>query len=152
MQGQRVLTRVTTESPEHPELAIKIQSWSTASDSLSALENSLPSQLLVQKAKGATASERAQMEPGSAVGALCAQSIGEPGTQMTLKTFHFAGVASMNITLGVPRIKEIINASKAISTPIITAQLDKDDDADYARLVKGRIEKTLLGEIRSPFG
>lgn len=54
------------------------------------------------------------MEPGSAVGALCAQSIGEPGTQMTLKTFHFAGVASMNITLGVPRIKEIINASKAI--------------------------------------
>ncbi|VTJ82831.1 Hypothetical predicted protein [Marmota monax] len=90
---------------------------------------------------------RAQMEPGSAVGALCAQSIGEPGTQMTLKTFHFAGVASMNITLGVPRIKEIINASKAISTPIITAQLDQDDDADYARLVKGRIEKTLLGEI-----
>ncbi|XP_067828587.1 DNA-directed RNA polymerase III subunit RPC1 isoform X1 [Heptranchias perlo] len=90
---------------------------------------------------------RAQMEPGSAVGALCAQSIGEPGTQMTLKTFHFAGVASMNITLGVPRIKEIINASKSISTPIITAHLDVDDDADFARLVKGRIEKTLLGEI-----
>ncbi|XP_030019396.1 DNA-directed RNA polymerase III subunit RPC1-like [Sphaeramia orbicularis] len=90
---------------------------------------------------------RAQMEPGSAVGALCAQSIGEPGTQMTLKTFHFAGVASMNITLGVPRIKEIINASKNISTPIITAHLDVEDDADFARLVKGRIEKTLLGEI-----
>ncbi len=46
------------------------------------------------------------------MGALGAQSIGEPGTQMTLKTFHFAGVASMNITLGVPRIKEIINATK----------------------------------------
>ena len=41
------------------------------------------------------------------------------GTQMTLKTFHFAGVASMNVTLGVPRLKEIINASKVISTPII---------------------------------
>ncbi|MGH0118176.1 UNVERIFIED_CONTAM: hypothetical protein FKN15_045323 [Acipenser sinensis] len=92
---------------------------------------------------------RAQMEPGSAVGALCAQSIGEPGTQMTLKTFHFAGVASMNITLGVPRIKEIINASKNISTPIITAHLDMDDDADFARLVKGRIEKTLLGEVNA---
>ena len=63
------------------------------------------------------------MEAGTAVGALCAQSIGEPGTQMTLKTFHFAGVAAMNITLGVPRIKEIINASKKISTPIITASL-----------------------------
>ncbi|XP_023805326.1 DNA-directed RNA polymerase III subunit RPC1 isoform X1 [Oryzias latipes] len=94
---------------------------------------------------------RAQMEPGSAVGALCAQSIGEPGTQMTLKTFHFAGVASMNITLGVPRIKEIINASKNISTPIITAQLDVEDDADFARLVKGRIEKTLLGEVVQTF-
>lgn len=47
-----------------------------------------------------------------AVGAIGAQSISEPGTQMTLKTFHFAGVASMNVTLGVPRLKEIINASK----------------------------------------
>ena len=53
------------------------------------------------------------------MGAFGAQSIGEPGTQMTLKTFHFAGVASMNVTLGVPRIKEIINASKTISTPIV---------------------------------
>ena len=44
---------------------------------------------------------------------------------MTLKTFHFAGVASMNVTLGVPRLTEIINASKTISTPIITAYLDK---------------------------
>lgn len=88
----------------------------------------------------------AAMEPGTAVGALCAQSIGEPGTQMTLKTFHFAGVASMNITQGVPRIKEIINAAKAISTPIITAPL-VNQDADNARLVKGRIEQTKLGEI-----
>lgn len=46
---------------------------------------------------------RSIVEPGTAVGALAAQSIGEPGTQMTLKTFHFAGVASMNITQGVPR-------------------------------------------------
>lgn len=66
---------------------------------------------------------RAKIEPGTAVGALAAQSIGEPGTQMTLKTFHHAGVASMNITQGVPRIKEIINASAKISTPIITAEL-----------------------------
>lgn len=66
---------------------------------------------------------RATVEPGTAVGALAAQSIGEPGTQMTLKTFHFAGVASMNITQGVPRIKEIINANPKISTPIITVAL-----------------------------
>jgi len=66
---------------------------------------------------------------------------------MTLKTFHFAGVATMNITLGVPRIKEIINASKTISTPIVSATLEKDDDIAYARKVKGRVEKTLLGEV-----
>lgn len=59
---------------------------------------------------------------GSTVGAFGAQSIGEPGTQMTLKTFHFAGVASMNVTQGVPRIKEIINASKNISTPVMNVR------------------------------
>ena len=80
-----------------------------------------------------------RIEPGTAVGAVGAQSIGEPGTQMTLKTFHFAGVASMNITLGVPRIKEIINATKNISTPIITAKLISDKDVKAARLVKGRM-------------
>ncbi|KAG1714420.1 DNA-directed RNA polymerase III subunit RPC1 [Nymphon striatum] len=93
---------------------------------------------------------RAIIEPGTAVGALAAQSIGEPGTQMTLKTFHFAGL-KLNITQGVPRIKEIINASKKISTPIITAYLDVDDDIEFARIVKGRIEKTCLGEQVSSY-
>lgn len=90
---------------------------------------------------------KAHIEPGTAVGALAAQSIGEPGTQMTLKTFHFAGVASMNITQGVPRIKEIINASKNISTPVVTCPLEIKDDKDFARMVKGRIEKTLLSQV-----
>lgn len=90
---------------------------------------------------------KAIIEPGTCVGALGAQSIGEPGTQMTLKTFHFAGVASMNITLGVPRIKEIINASKNISTPIITANLTNSTDSEFARVVKSRIEKTFLREV-----
>jgi DNA-directed RNA polymerase III subunit RPC1 len=66
---------------------------------------------------------------------------------MTLKTFHFAGVASMNVTLGVPRIKEIINATDKISTPIITAKLVNEESAISARIVKGRIEKTELGDI-----
>ncbi|KAK9891975.1 hypothetical protein WA026_017458 [Henosepilachna vigintioctopunctata] len=90
---------------------------------------------------------RSIIEPGTAVGALAAQSIGEPGTQMTLKTFHFAGVASMNITQGVPRIKEIINASKCISTPIIRACLTNSKDSSFAKEVKARIERTTLGEI-----
>lgn len=91
---------------------------------------------------------RAKIEPGSTVGAVGAQSIGEPGTQMTLKTFHFAGVASMNVTLGVPRIKEIINAAKVISTPIIAAELAIPESETAARIVKGRIEKTVLGDVR----
>ena len=85
---------------------------------------------------------------GSTVGAVGAQSIGEPGTQMTLKTFHFAGVASMNVTLGVPRIKEIINAAKVISTPIISCKLVTNDSEASARIVKGRLEKTHLGDVR----
>ncbi|WVN88031.1 uncharacterized protein L203_103230 [Cryptococcus depauperatus CBS 7841] len=92
---------------------------------------------------------RAKIEPGSTVGAVGAQSIGEPGTQMTLKTFHFAGVASMNVTLGVPRIKEIINAAKVISTPIITAEMVIPESETAARIVKGRVEKTVLGDIAS---
>lgn len=66
---------------------------------------------------------------------------------MTLKTFHFAGVASMNVTLGVPRIKEIINAAKSISTPIISCKLVTSDSEASARIVKGRLEKTLLGDV-----
>lgn len=91
--------------------------------------------------------KRALVEPGEAVGAIGAQSISEPGTQMTLKTFHFAGVASMNVTLGVPRLKEIINASKNISTPIITAKLVQDNNKTSARVVKAKIEKTTLGQV-----
>ena len=87
------------------------------------------------------------VQPGEAIGASGAQSISEPGTQMTLKTFHFAGVSSMNVTLGVPRLKEIINASKLISTPIITAALVQNNHKVGARVVKAVIEKTTLGEI-----
>eukprot|EP00607_Mallomonas_marina_P006975 CAMPEP_0182433886 /NCGR_PEP_ID=MMETSP1167-20130531/66125_1 /TAXON_ID=2988 /ORGANISM="Mallomonas Sp, Strain CCMP3275" /LENGTH=427 /DNA_ID=CAMNT_0024623101 /DNA_START=379 /DNA_END=1662 /DNA_ORIENTATION=+ len=87
------------------------------------------------------------IESGEAVGAVGAQSLSEPGTQMTLKTFHFAGVASMNVTLGVPRLKEIINAAKNISTPIITAKLVQNNNITSARIVKAKIEKTTLGEV-----
>jgi DNA-directed RNA polymerase beta' subunit len=56
------------------------------------------------------------------VGALAAQSIGEPATQMTLNTFHFAGVGSKNVTLGVPRLKELINVAKNVKTPALTGK------------------------------
>lgn len=100
---------------------------------------------------------RAIIEPGEPVGAISGESFGEPATQMTLKTFHFAGVASMDITQGVPRIKEIINASASISTPIISVELlnnqvgmmidSNPQDEISARVCKGRLESTYLGEV-----
>ncbi|KAF2726289.1 beta and beta-prime subunits of DNA dependent RNA-polymerase [Polychaeton citri CBS 116435] len=91
--------------------------------------------------------EKSKTEAGHAVGAVGAQSIGEPGTQMTLKTFHFAGVAGMSITGGVPRIKEIINASSKISTPIITCALDSPYEEIAARIAGAMIQKTYLKDI-----
>ena len=91
--------------------------------------------------------EKSKVEAGHAVGAVGAQSIGEPGTQMTLKTFHFAGVAGMSITQGVPRIKEIINASKNISTPVMTCVLLNPTEELAAQAAKALIQKTYLRDI-----
>lgn len=67
-----------------------------------------------------------QISPGETCGIVAAQSIGEPATQMTLNTFHFAGVSAKNVTLGVPRLEEIINCVKEISTPTMTLKLRKE--------------------------
>jgi DNA-directed RNA polymerase subunit A' len=79
----------------------------------------------VNKATTTTAEQykRALMEPGEAVGIVAAQSIGEPGTQMTLRTFHYAGVKEQNVTLGLPRLIEIVDARRIPSTPIMTIYL-----------------------------
>ena len=68
--------------------------------------------------------------PGESVGAISAQSIGEPATQMTLNTFHFAGVSSMNVTLGIPRLEEIINLTKSekMKTPLTVIKPLGDPD------------------------
>ena len=106
--------------------------------------------------------QRARLQPGTAVGALAAQSVGEPSTQMTLKTFHFAGVASMNITQGVPRIKELMNAVQDIATPLVTVSAwDMPGSAStttvdataapcelaHARQVLARLERVTLGQL-----
>jgi len=70
--------------------------------------------------------KRALMEPGEAVGIVAAQSIGEPGTQMTLRTFHYAGVREQNVTLGLPRLIEIVDARRIPSTPIMTIHLTEE--------------------------
>ena len=64
-----------------------------------------------------------KVKPGEMVGALAAQSLGEPATQMTLNTFHYAGVSAKNVILVVPCLKEIINVSKKPKTPSLTVFL-----------------------------
>uniref|UniRef100_T1GP50 DNA-directed RNA polymerase subunit n=1 Tax=Megaselia scalaris TaxID=36166 RepID=T1GP50_MEGSC len=93
--------------------------------------------------------QQAQANPGEMVGALAAQSLGEPATQMTLNTFHFAGVSSKNVTLGVPRLKEIINISKKPKAPSLTVFLTGGAarDAEKAKNVLCRLEHTTLRKV-----
>lgn len=93
--------------------------------------------------------QQAQAQPGEMVGALAAQSLGEPATQMTLNTFHFAGVSSKNVTLGVPRLKEIINISKNPKAPSLTVFLTgaAARDAEKAKNVLCRLEHTTLRKV-----
>ncbi|RWS27708.1 DNA-directed RNA polymerase II largest subunit-like protein [Leptotrombidium deliense] len=93
--------------------------------------------------------QQAQAQPGEMVGALAAQSLGEPATQMTLNTFHYAGVSAKNVTLGVPRLKEIINISKKPKTPSLTVFLTgaAARDAEKAKDVLCRLEHTTLRKV-----
>ncbi|KAF2182521.1 beta and beta-prime subunits of DNA dependent RNA-polymerase [Zopfia rhizophila CBS 207.26] len=91
---------------------------------------------------------RAAVAPGEMVGVLAAQSIGEPATQMTLNTFHFAGVSSKNVTLGVPRLKEILNVATNIKTPsMVVCQEDRRGTQQQAKLLRSRIEHTTLRSL-----
>jgi DNA-directed RNA polymerase subunit A' len=94
---------------------------------------------------------KAMIEPGEAAGIVSAQSIGEPGTQMTLRTFHFAGVREQNVTLGLPRLIEIVDARKIPSTPMMVVYLDKKyrTSRDKAQEVATNITHTTLGDIAS---
>jgi DNA-directed RNA polymerase subunit A'' len=93
--------------------------------------------------------KRAMVEPGEAVGIVAAQSIGEPGTQMTLRTFHYAGVREQNVTLGLPRLIEIVDARRSPSTPIMTIYLDKvhRKSKEKATEIAREIITTTLGDI-----
>ncbi|XP_021350780.1 DNA-directed RNA polymerase I subunit RPA1-like [Mizuhopecten yessoensis] len=88
-------------------------------------------------------------EPGESVGALCAQSIGEPSTQMTLNTFHFAGRGEMNVTLGIPRLREILMVASAnIKTPAMDIPVYPDPQArQTAKTIQTLFNKVTLAEV-----
>lgn len=90
-----------------------------------------------------------RVDPKESVGILSAQSIGEPGTQMTMKTFHYAGVAEVNVTQGLPRMIEVVDARKVPSTPMMEVHL-KDEykkDRDKAKQLAFELEETHLIDI-----
>ncbi len=89
------------------------------------------------------------MDANESAGILAAQSIGEPGTQMTMRTFHYAGVAEINVTLGLPRLIEIVDARRVPSTPMMEVHIEPkyQDNVDVVRKVASRIEKTTLLDI-----
>ena len=89
------------------------------------------------------------VDPSEACGIVGAQSIGEPGTQMTMRTFHYAGVAEINVTLGLPRLIEIVDARSIPSTPMMNIYL-RDEyrlNSDLAKEVANQIEITRLNSI-----
>ncbi|ERH12585.1 MAG: DNA-directed RNA polymerase subunit A [halophilic archaeon J07HB67] len=93
-----------------------------------------------------------RVDPLDPVGTVSAQSIGEPGTQMTMNTFHFAGVAEMDVTQGLPRLIELVDARKEPDTPVMVVRLEGEHatDRERAHEVVWQIEATqilALGDV-----
>jgi DNA-directed RNA polymerase subunit A" len=93
-----------------------------------------------------------RVDPLDPVGTVSAQSIGEPGTQMTMNTFHYAGVAEIDVTQGLPRLIELVDARKEPDTPMMTVHLDEEHahDRERAHEVVWKIEATkilALGDV-----
>lgn len=100
--------------------------------------------------------EHMHVEPGEAVGLISAESIGEPGTQMTLNTFHFAGVSEMNVTTGLPRIIEVLDGTKSLATPSMEIYLKNPykqgtDIKKVAKLIKETRIKEVASEMQLDF-
>lgn len=94
----------------------------------------------------------AKVEAGESVGLIAAESIGEQGTQMTLNTFHYAGVAEMNVTVGLPRLIEILDGRKNISTPMMEISLKAPyNKGKDIKQIAWSIKETKLKDIASEF-
>ncbi len=96
--------------------------------------------------------EKLKIEPGECVGLVAAESIGEPGTQMTLDTFHFAGVSEMNVTVGLPRLIEILDGRKTIKTPMMEIYLKSPyNKGKDIKKIAMRIREVTLEDVTSEF-
>ncbi len=93
--------------------------------------------------------EFSSIQPGEAVGIIAAQSIGEPSTQMTMRTFHYAGVAELNVTLGLPRLIELVDARSEPSTPMMIIYLEPEyaRDREKAKMIARELEYITLQDL-----
>ncbi|MBI2151928.1 DNA-directed RNA polymerase subunit A'' [Candidatus Woesearchaeota archaeon] len=91
--------------------------------------------------------ESAKINPGECVGLVSAESIGEPGTQMTLNTFHFAGVSEMSVTTGLPRVIEIFDARKDIKTPMMEIYFKGSPSIEKIKEFAAKIKETIFSEL-----
>jgi len=93
--------------------------------------------------------EKAMVVPGEAVGTVAAQSIGEPGTQMTLRTFHYAGVAELSVPLGLPRLIEIIDAKRSPKNAMMTIYLNEkyNKDKKAAEEIANKLQEKFFHDV-----
>jgi DNA-directed RNA polymerase subunit A" len=94
-----------------------------------------------------------QVNPGEAVGVISAQSLGEPGTQMTMRTFHFVGISELNVTLGLPRIIEVLDARKEPKIATMMIYLNGKHNTSFAAADKiaNKIKQISLETVSSEF-
>ncbi len=153
------LPKPVEESPEHKKIRSEINKildgrflpLAILDDIISKVspEQKLQSKLKVIISKSLAEYDKNIVDPSEACGIVGAQSIGEPGTQMTMRTFHYAGVAEINVTLGLPRLIEIVDARSIPSTPMMNIYLMDEFrlNSDLAKEVANQIEITRLNSI-----
>src|SRR3989344_1627586 len=93
--------------------------------------------------------EKSKIHAGESIGIITAESFGEPSTQMTLNVFHFAGVAEMSVSRGLPRLIELFDARKKIKTPRMHVYIDTPHNKDplKARKIAASIKEIKLREL-----
>lgn len=153
------LPKPIEESPEHKKIRSEINKILDGRFFPKALIDEIISKVSTEKtlqsklkdiiSKALKEYDKNAVDPSEACGIVGAQSIGEPGTQMTMRTFHYAGVAEINVTLGLPRLIEIVDARSIPSTPMMNIYL-RDEfklNSDLAKEVANQIEITRLNSI-----
>jgi len=131
---------------------MSIRTWDTI-EIPSEIAKKLKSMSPAQRKIGEERYRNMLLNPGEAIGVISAQSIGEPGTQMTMRTFHFVGISELNVTLGLPRIIEILDARKIPKMPVMNIYLSGKHNKSFAAADKiaNKIKQISLENVSTEF-